>query len=126
MIEEENLTRKFILHQALKNFEEEKVNAAIFDCYVYAVLSHDKDKEELKKVMKDIKLRRKIGYLDHIKAEHLSAIEYHDEDKDDDPYKYDEETEAKIVEIKEKVALFLSRAIKEEEGESLEEFFKRF
>jgi len=124
-LEEESNNKDFLIKRIIINIENERILPAIYNTIAYAkTINEETTINELHQHMNDETFYRKIGFLDIIKSNQETATEYYDDDKDNDPYAYDKETEKKIREIKNLILAFIAKAIKEQEKDALEELLK--
>lgn len=125
-LEEESNNKDFLIKRIIINLENERILPAIYNAIAYAKSQDDGEKKaaELTKLIEGQEFYRKLGFLDIIKSEHETATEYFDDDKDDDPYSYDEKTEEKIRGIKKKLLAFVAQAIKERDSDALEKLME--
>lgn len=124
-LEEEGNNKDFLIKRIIINLENERILPAIYAALAYVKTTETlEDDDELEALITGPALYRKIGFLDIIKSNPDTATEYYDEDKDNDPYAYDEETEAIIREIKTTLLKFAAKAIKEQESDALEKLME--
>lgn len=124
-LDEESSNKDFLIKRIIINLESERILPAIYAALAYVKTTEDDaDDKELEALITGPELYRKIGFLDIIKSLPETATEYYDEDKDSDPYAYDEETEAIIRDIKKTLLSFVAKAIKDQESDVLEKLME--
>lgn len=124
-LDEESNNKDFLIKRIIINLENERILPAIYAALAYVKTTEDDDDDKkLEALITGPELYRKIGFLDIIKSMPETATEYYDEDKDSDPYAYDEETEAIIRDIKKTLLSFVAKAIKDQESDVLEKLME--
>ena len=102
----------FLLRSIIKNFEINRIEAAIYQARSYAKLNNDVLNEVFfDGIIDDGELMRSIGLTDTIKANTETAFDYFDKDKNHDIYEYDLETEKRLTIIKRKLSDFIAEML---------------
>lgn len=107
--------KAFLFRRVILNLEEDRVVPALYSGFTYARAAADVAAEaKIMQYIKDGALIRRLGFLDNVKRDPSTAVEYYDVDRNNDPYAYDEKTEAKLIKIRLLLLEFLALHAEEE------------
>lgn len=107
--------KAFLFRRVILNIEEDRIIPALYSGFTYARAVGDTAAEaRIMRYIQDGALIRRLGFLDNLKRDPATAVEYYDEDRNNDPYAYDVATEGELIKVRLLLLEFLALHAEEE------------